>query len=135
LHERPANPPFLFFREVNILSEQAKKPNRKRDICIRFMVDEKERDMIYKRMEQTGIKNLRAYLLKQSIDGEVIHIELDSVKEMVRLLSNSSNNLNQIARRVNQMSSIYADDIADLQTRYDEIWTQIKVNLKKLAAM
>ena len=72
------------------MNEQTKKPNRKRDIFIRFMVDEKERDMIYKRMEQTGIKNLRAYLLKQAIDGQVIHIELDSVKEMVRLLDRIS---------------------------------------------
>jgi ethanolamine ammonia-lyase large subunit len=117
------------------LSEPKNKPNRKRDIFIRFMVDEKERDMIYKRMEQSGIKNLRAYLLKQAIDGQIIHIELDSVKEMVRLLSNATNNLNQIARRVNQTGSIYADDIADLQARYDEIWAQTKVILKKLAAM
>ena len=33
---------------------------RKRDIFIRFMVDEAERDMINRRMEQTGIKNRRA---------------------------------------------------------------------------
>jgi ethanolamine ammonia-lyase large subunit len=117
------------------MNEETKKPNRKRDIFIRFMVDEKERDMIYKRMEQTGIKNLRAYLLKQAIDGEVVHIELDSVKEMVRLLSNATNNLNQIARRVNQTGSVYAEDVADLRARYDEIWAQTKVILKKLAAM
>ena len=114
---------------------EKKKVNRKRDIFIRFMVDEKERDMIYRRMEQTGIKNLRAYLLKQAIDGQVIHIELDSVKEMCRLLSNATNNLNQIARRVNDTSNIYAEDIADLQARYDELWAQTKIILKKLAAM
>ena len=115
--------------------DEKKKANRKRDIFIRFMVDETERDMIYKRMEQTGIKNLRAYLLKQAIDGQVVHIELDSVKEMVRLLSNATNNLNQIARRVNQTGNVYAEDIADLQERYDELWAQTKVILKKLSAM
>lgn len=114
---------------------EKKKANRKRDIFIRFMVDETERDMIYKRMEQTGIKNLRAYLLKQAIDGQVIRIELDSVKEMCRLLSNATNNLNQIAKRVNQTGSVYAEDVADLRARYDELWTQTKVILKKLAAM
>jgi hypothetical protein len=83
---------------VNITNEQAekKKPNRQRGIFIRFMVDEKERDMIYKRMEQTGIKNLRAYLLKMAVDGRVIHIEMQSVKEMCRLLSNATNNVNQV---------------------------------------
>jgi ethanolamine ammonia-lyase large subunit len=114
---------------------EKKKVNRKRDIFIRFMVDENERDMIYKRMEQSGIKNLRAYLLKQAIDGEVIHIELDSVREMCRLLSNATNNLNQIARRVNVTDSVYAEDIADLQAHYNELWAQTKVILKKIAAM
>jgi hypothetical protein len=117
------------------MDERSKKPNRKREIFIRFMVDEKERDMIYKRMAQSGIKNLRAYLLKQAIDGRIVHIELDSVKEMCRLLSNATNNLNQIARRVNQTGGIYAEDIADLRARYDEVWAQTKVILKKLAAM
>jgi hypothetical protein len=123
--------------EVKSMDEQneKKKANRKRDIFIRFMVDEKERDMIYKRMQQTGIKNLRAYLLKQAIDGQVIHIELDSVKAMVRLLGNATSNLNQIAKRVNVTGNIYAEDIADLQARYDELWAQTKVILKKLAAM
>jgi hypothetical protein len=123
--------------EVKSMDEQneKKRANRKRDIFIRFMVDEQERDMIYKRMEQTGIKNLRAYLLKQAIDGQVIHIELDSVKAMVRLLGNATSNLNQIAKRVNVTGNIYAEDIADLQARYDELWVQTKVILKKLAAM
>jgi ethanolamine ammonia-lyase large subunit len=114
---------------------EKKKVNRKRDIFIRFMVDEKERDMIYKRMEQTGITNLRAYLLKQAIDGRVIHVELDSVKEMCRLLSNATNNINQIARRVNQTGSIYAADVADLQARCDELWAQTKVILRRLSTI
>ncbi len=114
---------------------EKKKPNRKRGIFIRFMVDETERDMIYKRMEQTGIKNLRAYLLKQAIDGQVVHIELDSVNEMCRLLSNATNNLNQIARRVNVTGSVHAEDIADLQAHYNELWGQAKTILKKIAAM
>jgi nitrate reductase assembly molybdenum cofactor insertion protein NarJ len=54
---------------------------------------------------------------------------------MVRLLSNATSNINQIAKRVNQTGSVYAEDIADLRARYDEIWAQTKVILKKLAAM
>jgi len=115
--------------------QEKKKQNRNRNIALTFRVTPEEKEMVERRMEQTGITNLRAYLLKQAIDGQVIHIELDSVKEMVRLLSNATNNLNQIARRVNQTGSIYAEDITDLQARYDELWTQTKTILKKLAAM
>jgi hypothetical protein len=62
---------------------------------ITFRVTPEEKELVERRTAQSGIKNLRAYLLKQAIDDEVIHIELDSVKEMARLLSNAANNLNQ----------------------------------------
>ena len=102
---------------------------------IHFMVSDEERAMIQKRMAQSGIKNMRSYLLKQAIDGRIIHIELDSVKEMVRLLSNATNNINQIARRVNETGSIYAADVEDLRGRYDELWGQTKEILRRLSSM
>lgn len=89
--------------------------------------------MIARRMEQTGMKNRRAFLLKMAIDGRVIHIELESVREMVRLLSNATNNINQIARRANSTGNIYAADVEELRVRYEEIWGQMKVVLQKLA--
>ena len=109
--------------------------NLKRKHNLHFMVNDEENEMIKRRMAQTGINNMRAYMLKMAVDGEVIHIELDSVKEMVRLLSNATNNINQIAKRVNQTGNIYEADVSDLKARYEEIWQQTKIILKKLAAM
>jgi len=118
------------------MSEQEKKEYpRKRDIFIRFMVDEKERDLIYKRMEESGIQSLRAYLLKMAVDGRVIHVELDSVRDMVRLLSNATNNINQIARRVNETGSIYAADMEDLCGHYESLWGQAKEILHRLSSI
>jgi uncharacterized protein (DUF1778 family) len=109
--------------------------NRIRNHDITFRVTEQERDMIDRRMAQTGIQNRRAYLLKMAIDGRVIHVELESVKEMVRLLSNATTNINQIAKRVNETGSIYAADLDDLRERYDGLWGQAKEILRKLAAL
>ena len=114
---------------------EKKANNRVRNLRITFRVTPEERDMIERRMAQTGIKNMRAYLLKQAVDGRVIHIELDSVKEMVRLLSNVTNNINQIARRVNETGNIYAADVEDLRGRYDELWGQMKEILRRLSSM
>jgi hypothetical protein len=109
--------------------------NRKKNIQLHFMVDEKERAMIQRRMEQAGIKNLTAYLLKQAIDGHVIQLDLTSVHEMVRLLSNATNNINQIAKRANETGSIYAADIDELRGRYEQLWEQAGDILKKLAEL
>jgi hypothetical protein len=109
--------------------------NKTRTGNIHFMVTAEERAMLEKRMAQAGIKNMRAYLLKQAIDGRVIHIELDSVREMVRLLSNATNNINQIARRVNETGNVYAADVEDLRGRYDELWEQTREILRRLSAI
>jgi hypothetical protein len=109
--------------------------NRSKNINLHFMVDEEEHSLIERRMAQTGIKNLRAYLLKMAVDGRVIHVELDSVKELVRLLSNATKNINQIARRVNETGNVYAADINDLSNRYDELWAQTKEILRRLSAI
>ena len=65
---------------------------------IHFMVTEEERDMIKRRMEQSGMKNMRAYMLKMAVDGRVISVEFESIREMVRLLLNATNNINQISQ-------------------------------------
>jgi uncharacterized protein (DUF1778 family) len=125
------------FTEVIILETTTeKKPgNRVRDQRITFRVTAEERAMIERRMSQTGIKSIRAYLLKQAIDGRVINVELTSVDEMVRLLSNATNNINQIARRANETGNLYAADVEELRGRYDGLWTQAKEILRRLAAL
>jgi uncharacterized protein (DUF1778 family) len=117
-------------------NDKEKKPYvRPRNVNLAFRVTEDERAMIERRMAQTEMKNLRQYIVKMAIDGRVIRVELDSVREMVRLLSNATNNINQIAKRANETGSIYAADLDELCGRYDEIWGQTKVILQKLAAL
>ncbi len=93
-----------------------------RNINIGFRVTEEEQTMIRDRMNELGIRNLRAYLLKMAVNGYVINLDLADVRECSRLLRLVSNNVNQIARRVNSGGNLYAADISDVQTRLDEIW-------------
>ena len=98
--------------------------NLTRKKSLNFRVTPKEHALIKRRMAQTGVTNFRAYLLKMAVDGRVITVELDCVKEMNRLLSNVTNNVNQIARRVNGTGNIYGEDIADIMARQEEILAQ-----------
>jgi hypothetical protein len=115
--------------------DNKKEYTRPRSVNLAFRVTREERDLIERRMKQAGIQNLRAYIVKQAVDGRVIRVELDSVKDMVRLLSNATNNINQIARRVNETGSVYAADIEDLRGHYEGLWTQAKEILRRLAAI
>ena len=86
--------------------------NLKRNINMGFRVTSQEQALIQKRMAQTNITNLRAYLLKMAIDGRVISLELESLNECARLLKNVSNNINQIARHSNTVGTVHGADIA-----------------------
>ena len=53
-------------------------------------------------MAQFGTKNLSAYLRKMAVDGYVVQLDLPELKELVSLLRRSSNNLNQLTRKVHE---------------------------------
>jgi len=115
--------------------EEGQKKNRNRDNILTFRVTDEEREMIDRRMAQSGMKNRRAYLLKMAIDGRVVSVELESVNEMVRLLSNATGNINQISKRANQTGNIYAADLDELKQRYEELWEQAKLIMRKLSQL
>jgi len=105
---------------------------RPRSVNLALRVTEDERAMIERRMAQAKMKNMRGFIVKMVEEGQVVRLELDGVKEMVRLLSNATNNINQIARRANEAGNIYAADLDELRGRYDELWEQMKTILNKL---
>ena len=108
---------------------------RKRNIVIRFRVTPEEREMIESKMAQFGTTNMAAYLRKISIDGYVVRLDLPELREMVSLLRRSSNNLNQIAKRVNETSRIYDADIDCLKENQEKIWAAANGILTKLASI
>lgn len=96
---------------------------------------EEERQLIARRMEQAGVRSLRAYPLKMAVDEYVVNLDLTDVREMVSLRRRSSNNLNQIAKCANETRSIYEVDSQDLQEHYNLLWEQVNRVLKGLAKL
>ena len=109
------------------------KPNRQREIQLKFRVTPEEREMIEQKMEQLGTSNMAAYLRKMAIDGYVVNLELPELGEMVSLLRRSSNNLNQLTRRVHETSRFYDADLEELRQRYDGLWDAAQKILTSLA--
>ena len=78
--------------------------------------------MIEQKMAQLGTKNMAAYLRKIAIDGYVVKLELPELKEMVSLLRRSSNNLNQLTKRVHEMGRVYDTDLEDIVQNQEQLW-------------
>ena len=107
----------------------------KRDQDVHFLASKEEVERIHEKMDELGIRSMGAYLRKMALDGYCIRLDLQDVKEMVSLLRRCSNNLNQYAKRANETGSIYQADINDLQERMEEIWTDMKEVLVRLASI
>ena len=109
------------------------KPNRQREVQLKFRVTPEEREMIEQKMEQLGTTNMAAYLRKMAIDGYAINLELPELRDMVSLLRRSSNNLNQLTRRVHETGRFYDADLEDLRQSYDGLWDAAQKILSSLA--
>ena len=109
--------------------------NRKRPIQVKFRCTPEERALIDKRMEQVGTMNMAAYLRKMAIDGYVVKLEMPELREMVSLLRRSSNNLNQIARRVNSTNRVYNEDIREILRTQEKLWGIANTVLPSLASI
>jgi len=96
-------------------------------------VDESELALIREKMTAANIRNKEAYFRRMVLGGYVLRLDFSDVREMTRLLSNATNNLNQIARRANSDGSLFAADIQKVQADYELLWGQVKLILQKLA--
>ena len=109
------------------------KPNRQREVQLKFRVTPEERNLIEKKMGQLGTTNMAAYLRKMAIDGYAVNLELPELREMVSLLRRSSNNLNQLTRRVHETGRFYDADLEELRQSYDGLWDAAQKIISALA--
>ena len=110
-------------------------PKRKRDVQLNFRVSSEELALIEQKMAQLGTSNREAYLRKMALDGYVVRLELPELKELVSLMRRSSNNLNQLTRRVHETGRIYDADLEDISQRQEALWDGVHRILTQLAKL
>ena len=102
---------------------------------IRVMLKPGEREKIYERMKEAGVRNMSAYIRKMAIDGYLIKLDLRDVNEASRLLRINAKKLNQYPKRANETGSIYLEDIKDIQRSQEELWILMKEILQRLSTI
>ena len=102
---------------------------------LKFRISAEEVERIKVKMEDAGIMSMSAYIRKMALDGICVRMDLADVRQLVILLRRCSNNLEQYARKANEIGSVHAAEIANLQNRLDEIWELTRQSLARLAAI
>ena len=86
-------------------------------------------------MSQLGTSNREAYLRKMALDGYVVKLELPELKELVSLMRRSSNNLNQLTRKVHETGRVDDADLEDISQRQEQLWEGVKEILTQLSKL
>jgi len=110
-------------------------PKRNRNVQLNFRVSEDEKEWIEKKMEVAGVINREAYLRKMAIDGCILKLDLAELKEIISLMRRMSNNINQIAKRMNETGRAYETDIQEVIQNQERLWDGIRELLSRLTKL
>lgn len=105
------------------------------NIVKNIRMTQEELQAIQKKMELFGTTNFSAFVRKMAIDGYVVRLELPELKELVSLLRYSSNNLNQLTKRVHETGRIYDADLEDIHRNQERLWGAAQQILDKLSKL
>ena len=94
----------------------------RRSIRISVRLTEEEHRLLKEKMARIGVTNQEAFLRKMALDGLVIRLDLPELKQMISLLRYTSNNINQIAKRLNESGRAYDTDLAEILEKQKQLW-------------
>lgn len=94
-----------------------------------------ERALLERKMRKVGTTNMGAYLRKMALDGYILRLDLPELKEMLSQLRYMGNNVNQIAKRANEVGVIDEMDIRGVSKRQERMLEQMARLLEKLSGL
>lgn len=107
--------------------------NLDRSVPLQFYVTEEERRIIEQKMALLGTRNMSAYLRKMALDGYVVRMDLPELKELISLMRYTSNNINQMARRLNEGGQIYEVDVREVCQNQERLWEELHGKLDRMS--
>ena len=107
----------------------------RRDIRISVRLTEEEHRLLKEKMARIGVTNQEAFLRKMALDGLVIKLDLPELRQMISLLRYTGNNINQIAKCLNEGGRIYETDLADIREKQDQLLRLANEILMKLSTI
>ena len=103
-----------------------KESFRLRDVQVIIRMTDYEKKMIQERYKASGKNSLREYIVEAAINGYVINVNYNEIKELAYEINKIGNNINQIAHKVNSSNQVLKNDVDELQEDIDLIWRMLR---------
>ncbi len=105
--------------------------NRIRNERLEIKLTKEEKALFEKKKRLAKCRNMSLFIRKCVLEKEIYQIDLEPFRDLQGLLSNATNNINQIAKRVNATGSVYQEDIEEIKGVLAEIWRLQRLSLLK----
>ena len=89
-----------------------------------FRVSESEEAVIQAKFQLSEMENFSDFIREIVLLGLIVEADSEQLTALEKLLSKISQNVNQIARRVNATGNLYREDIDEIKEGVNEIWQQ-----------
>ena len=99
---------------------------------MQIRLTEAEYEAIERKFKNSGLRSRSEFIRAMIFEGYVVHFNEDEFSKIYRLIGNISNNINQIAVRVNSTNKVYAEDFANIREGQDKIWQLLNSLQSKL---
>lgn len=102
---------------------------------LNFVVSDTELQKLQAKMDVLGIRNQSAFLRSMVLNGYVLKLDFQEIREMIRLLGNMTGNINQIAKRENAGGHIYETELYEIQENQQELSKIMRKILTRLEGL
>lgn len=109
-----------------MMKTRPKEDYEPRNIILNLRVNKEEAEWIEQKFQNSGMKSKSDFIRMMIFQGQIIKVSDDFVSDFRRKYTSISNNINQIALRLNASGNIYPEDIAEIKNGVNEIWQQLR---------
>ncbi|MFR6142694.1 MAG: plasmid mobilization protein [Finegoldia sp.] len=99
--------------------------NRTRKNQLKIYLTDEEKEIFEKKMKLANCKTMSHFLRKCVLEKEIYIVDLEPFRDLQWLLSNVTNNINQIAKATNTTGVIYKKDIDYMREKIEKLATEI----------
>ncbi|HEP5190211.1 TPA: plasmid mobilization relaxosome protein MobC, partial [Streptococcus pyogenes] len=99
--------------------------NRTRKNQLKIYLTDEEKEIFEKKMKIANCKTMSQFLRKCVLEKEIYIVDLEPFRDLQWLLSNATNNINQIAKATNTTGVIYKKDIDYMREKIEKLAKEI----------
>ncbi len=101
------------------------KESQNRNSWLKISISQEEKEAIDKKFCNSGLRTKSEFVRAMIFTGLIVYFSEDNMKQIMRDFSSASNNINQIAMRVNRTDNLYTDDLAQLKESQSKMNTHL----------